>query len=96
MSKKGYLYILASSRNGTLYIGATSNLVKRIEEHRQKLVDGFTKRYGVAKLVHFEIFEDIKDAIARERHLKKWERKWKTQLIQAANPYWRDLYEDIR
>ncbi|MDA8091468.1 MAG: GIY-YIG nuclease family protein [Nitrospiraceae bacterium] len=96
MSKKGYLYILASGRNGTLYIGSTSNLVKRIEEHRQKLVDGFTKRYDIAKLVYFEIFEDIKDAIVRERHLKKWERKWKTKLIQSANPYWRDLYEDIK
>ena len=96
MSKKGYLYILASGRNGTLYIGSTSNLVKRIEEHRQKLVDGFTKRYDIAKLVYFEIFEDIKDAIVRERHLKKWEHKWKTKLIQSANPDWRDLYEDIK
>ena len=95
MPKKGYLYILASRRNGTLYVGVTSDLVKRVEEHRQKLVDGFTKRYSVTRLVYFEMFEDIKDAITRERHLKEWKRKWKTELIQSINPYWRDLYEDI-
>ncbi|MBI5203850.1 MAG: GIY-YIG nuclease family protein [Nitrospirae bacterium] len=95
MPKKGYLYILASRRNGTLYVGVTSNLVKRVEEHREKLVDGFTKRYSVTRLVYFEMFEDIKDAITRERHIKEWKRKWKTELIQSINPYWRDLYEDI-
>ena len=95
MPKKGYLYILASRRNGTLYVGVTSDLVKRVEEHRQKLVDGFTKRYSLTRLVYFEMFEDIKDAITRERHLKEWKRKWKTELIQSINPYWRDLYEDI-
>ena len=95
MSKKGYLYILASRRNGTLYVGVTSDLAKRMEEHRLKLVEGFTKRYGVTKLVYFEIFEDIKDAIARERHIKEWRREWKIELIQSFNPYWRDLYENI-
>ena len=95
MSKKGYLYILASRRNGTLYVGVTSDLAKRMEEHRLKLVEGFTKRYGVTKLVYFEIFEDIKDAIARERHIKEWRREWKIELIQSSNPYWRDLYENI-
>jgi len=87
MPKKGYLYIIASRRNGILYVGVTSDLVKRIEEHRQKLVDGFTKRYNVTKLVYFEIFEDIKDAVARERHIEEWKRKWKTELIQSINPY---------
>jgi len=95
MLKKGYLYILASRRNGTLYVGVTSDLVKRIEEHRQKLVEGFTKKYEITNLVYFETFEDIRDAIIRERQIKEWKRKWKTELIQSVNPYWRDLYEDI-
>ncbi len=95
MPKKGYLYILASRRNGTLYVGVTSDLLARVEEHRQKLADGFTKHYNVTKLVYFEMFEDIKDAITREKHIKEWRRKWKTDLIQSVNPYWRDLYEDI-
>lgn len=95
VSKKGYLYILSSGRNGTLYVGVTSDLVKRIEEHRQKLVEGFTKKYGVTNLVYFETFKDIREAIIRERQIKEWKRKWKTELIQSMNPYWRDLYEDI-
>ncbi len=95
MSKKGYVYILASRRNGTLYVGVTSDLAKRVEEHRQKLVDGFTKEYEVTTLVYFETFDDITDAIAREKRIKGWKRKWKTDLIQSGNPYWRDLYEDI-
>lgn len=95
MPKKGYLYILASQRNGTLYVGVTSDLVKRIEEHRKKLVDGFTKKYEVTNLVYFETFEDIREAIIREKQIKEWRRKWKTELIQSINPYWRDLYEDI-
>jgi putative endonuclease len=95
MSKNGYLYILASRRNGTLYVGVTSDLVRRIEEHRQKLVDGFTKEYNVTTLVYFETFEDIREAIIREKQIKGWKRKWKTELIQSINPYWRDLYEEI-
>ncbi len=95
MSRKGYVYILASRRNGTLYVGVTSDLAKRIEEHRQKLVDGFTKEYEVTNLVYFETFDDIEDAIVREKRIKGWKRKWKTDLIQSVNPYWRDLYEDI-
>jgi putative endonuclease len=95
MPKKGYMYILANRRNGTLYVGVTSDLVKRIEEHRQKLVDGFTKKYGITNLVYFEIFEDIRDAINREKQIKEWKRKWKTELIQSVNPYWRDLYKNI-
>ena len=95
MAKKGYVYILASRRNGTLYVGVTSDLIKRIEEHRQKRVDGFTKKYEITTLVYFETFEDIRDAVIREREIKEWKRKWKTELIQSVNPYWRDLYEDI-
>ncbi len=94
--KKGYLYILASRRNGTLYVVVTSDLVKRIEEHRQELVEGFTRKYEVTNLVYFKTFEDIRDAIIRERQIKEWKCKWKTDLIQSVNPYWRDLYEDIR
>ncbi len=75
MSKKGYLYILASGRNGTLYVGVTSDLVRRIEEHRQKLVDGFTREYDVTNLVYFETFGDISDAIVREKQIKGWRRK---------------------
>ena len=95
MLKKGYLYILASRRNGTLYVGVTSDLVKRIGEHRKKLVEGFTKKYEVTNLVYYEAFEEIRAAIVRERQIKEWKRKWKTDLIQSVNPYWRDLYEDI-
>jgi putative endonuclease len=95
MSKKGYLYILANGRNGTLYVGVTSDLVKRIEEHRQKLVEGFTRKYEITHLVYFETFEEIREAIIRERQIKEWKRKWKTELIQSINPYWRDLYDDI-
>ena len=95
MAKKGYVYIHASRRNGTLYVGVTSDLIKRIEEHRQKLVDGFTKKYEITTLVYFATFEDIRDAVIRERQIKEWKRKWKTELIQSVNPYWRDLYEDI-
>ena len=95
MAKKGYVYILTSRRNGTLYVGVTSDLVKRIEEHRLKLVDGFTEKYEITTLVYFETFEDIRDAIIRERQIKEWKRKWKTELIQSVNPYWHDLYEKI-
>jgi len=95
MPKKGYVYILASRRNGTLYVGVTSDLVKRIEEHRLKLVDGFTEKHEITTLVYFETFEDIRDAIIRERQIKEWKRKWKTELIQSVNPYWHDLYEKI-
>ena len=95
MSKKGYLYILANRRNGTLYVGVTADLVKRIEEHRQKLVEGFTRKYEITHLVYFETFEEIREAIIRERQIKEWKRKWKTELIQSINPYWRDQYEDI-
>ena len=86
---------MPKSRNGTLYVGVTSDLAKRIGEHKQKLVNGFTKENEVTDLVYFETFEDIRDAIVREKRIKGWMRKWKTELIQSVNPYWRDLYEDI-
>jgi putative endonuclease len=90
-----YVYILASRKYGTLYIGVTSDLVRRVHEHKTKVVPGFTKRYGVDKLVLFEIFDDPANAIAREKELKKWRRDWKTRLIDEQNPNWDDLYNGI-
>ncbi|MGE0212877.1 MAG: GIY-YIG nuclease family protein [Parvibaculaceae bacterium] len=86
------MYILASGRHGTLYIGVTSNLAKRMLEHREGLLGGFTKRYGVKRLVHYEVFSDIRAAIQREKTLKKWRREWKVNLIEAKNAEWSDLY----
>ena len=95
MNKQPAVYILASKRNGTLYTGVTSNLLKRIWEHKNNLVEGFTKRYDVHHLVWYEIHESMESAITREKQLKKWKRKWKLELIEKGNPYWRDLYEKI-
>ncbi len=89
------VFILASRKNGTLYIGVTGNLVKRIGEHRNKSVQGFTGRYGVCSLVYFEISQDMKSAIAREKQLKKWNRLWKIRLIEEFNPEWEDLYSSL-
>ena len=89
----GYVYILASKPQGVLYIGVTADLPRRIHEHREGLVPGFTKRYGVKRLVYTEGFERIEDAIAREKAMKKWNRLWKLDLIERANPDWTDLYE---
>lgn len=93
--KPAYVYISASKRNGTLYIGVTSNLIKHINEHKKGFVDGFTKKYKVHLLVYYEQFLDIYSAISREKQLKHWRRKWKLQLIELHNPNWRDLYFDI-
>ncbi len=90
-----HVYILATERNGTLYIGVTNDLVRRVYEHKDDVVKGFTKKYGVHSLVHFEAYEDPATAIQREKNLKHWVRKWKTDLIEANNPQWRDLYEQI-
>lgn len=90
-----YVYILASKKYGTLYIGVTSDLVRRVYEHKTKVGPGFTKRYGVDKLVLFETFDDPTSAIAREKELKKWRRDWKTRLIDEQNPNWDDLYNGI-
>jgi putative endonuclease len=89
------VYILANKLGGTLYIGVTSNLVKRIYEHRTEVVDGFTKEYGVHRLVYFEQYTEIEFAIRREKRLKKWNRAWKIRLIEEANPNWDDLYPQI-
>ena len=89
------VYILSSRRNGTLYVGVTSNLIKRIHEHRSDTASGFTQRHGVHLLVWFEQHERMDSAIARERSIKAWRRLWKLQLIESANPQWRDLYPDI-
>lgn len=91
----GYTYILFNKRNGTLYIGVTSNLVKRVYEHKNKLVDGFTKKYNIDKLGYYEIFEDIEEAIIREKKLKGASRKKKLELIEMNNPEWLDLYDEI-
>ena len=89
------VYILASEKNGTLYIGVTSNLVKRIWEHRNATSDCFTQRYTVHHLVYYELHNDIYQAITREKQLKKWERAWKIRIIEECNPLWRDLYPEI-
>ncbi|MBL8504666.1 MAG: GIY-YIG nuclease family protein [Rhodocyclaceae bacterium] len=95
MAKLPCVYILASRRNGTLYVGVTSDLVKRVWEHRNDAVDGFTKQYGVHDLVWYERHETMESAIAREKALKEWKRQWKLRLIEEANPGWRDLYAEI-
>ena len=92
MEKQFYVYMLSSDRNGTIYIGVTSNLVKRVWEHREELVPGFTNQYGVHKLVWYEQHESAESAITREKRLKKWNRDWKIRLIEESNPYWNDLY----
>ena len=93
--KQYYVYILASKRNGTLYIGVTNNLLKRVDEHKNKLIDGFTKKYNVHNLVYYEQYNDISCAITREKQMKKWKRKYKLELIEKSNPDWIDLYKDL-
>ena len=95
MSKQPAVYILSSKRNGTLYVGVTSDLVKRVWEHRNGLVEGFTKRYGVNQLVWYELHASMDSAIKREKRLKDWKRKWKLKLIESRNPNWQDLYPMI-
>ena len=91
----GYVYIMASKRNGTPYAGVTSDLAGRVREHREGVLPGFTKRYNVKLLVGYQRFDDIRDAIQREKTIKKYPRAWKLNLIEDMNPDWRDLYEDI-
>jgi putative endonuclease len=95
MPRQPAVYILASKRNGTLYIGVTSDLVKRAWEHKNNLAEGFTKRYGVHRLVYYELHEDMVSAIRREKQMKKWNRSWKRELIERQNSDWRDLWEGI-
>lgn len=91
MDRQYFVYVLASRKHGTLYIGVTNNLIRRAYEHKQKAVPGFTKQYGVDKLVYYEVFADPISAITREKQLKGWKREWKIQLIESDNPDWRDL-----
>jgi len=90
-----YVYILASKPYGTLYIGITNDLIRRVHQHRNDLIDGFTKRYGVHCLVHYEQTNDVSAAIWREKRLKKWNRAWKIRLIETENPEWKDLYPEL-
>jgi len=93
--KQYYVYILASKKNGTLYVGVTNNLLKRVYEHRNNLIGGFTKKYDVHSLVYYEMYNDIYRAIAREKRMEKWKRQWKIELIEKSNPWWKDLYQDL-
>jgi putative endonuclease len=95
VDKNFYVYILTNKRNGTLYIGVTNDLVRRVFEHKQGAVSGFTKRYRLHDLVYFEIFQDPENAIQREKTLKHWKREKKVELIEASNLLWRDLYKDV-
>jgi putative endonuclease len=95
MDHQPYVYILSSGPNGTLYIGVTSDLPKRIWEHKNDVVEGFTQKYKVHNLVWFEAHETMGNAIEREKNIKKWNRKWKLRLIEQSNPSWRDLYEEV-
>lgn len=94
MSHSYAVYIPASRENGTLYVGVTSDLERRVAEHRRGAVPGFARRYGIKHLVHFELFGDVQEAIAREKQLKKWNRDWKKNLIERENPHWSDLAAD--
>lgn len=95
VEKQPAVYILCSKRNGTLYVGVTSDLVKRVWEHRNDVRDGFSKKYQVHRLVWFELYADMQSAIAREKAIKKWRRAWKIELIEKENPGWDDLWESI-
>jgi putative endonuclease len=95
MPKFPCVYILASQRNGTLYIGVTSDLIKRVWQHKNDLVDGFTKKYKVHSLVWYESHETMESALKREKNIKKWNREWKLALIERSNPQWQDLYVDL-
>jgi putative endonuclease len=95
MMKQGYTYIMSNKKNGTLYIGVTSNLIKRVYEHKSNFVDGFTKKYNLKILVYYEVFDDIVEAIRREKQLKSGSRGKKIELIESMNKEWNDLYESI-
>ena len=96
MKEDFYVYIMASQRRGTLYIGVTNNLTKRVYEHKNDMVDGFTKKYGLHRLVHYELARDVSAAILREKQIKKWNRTWKLRLIEEQNPEWVDLYDSSK
>ena len=90
-----FVYILASKRNGTLYVGITSDLIKRVYQHKNNEIEGFTKRYRIHELIYFEATTDIRSALEREKQLKKWNRSWKVKLIEQSNPEWKDLFLDL-
>jgi putative endonuclease len=94
-AKQYYVYILATKIGGTLYIGVTNNLIRRVYEHHEKLADGFTKKYGVSALVYYEVHSNVEAAITREKQMKKWNRAWKIRLIEEDNPNWDDLYKRV-
>ena len=89
---QSYIYIMTNKKYGTLYIGVTSDLIKRVYEHKKSFIDSFTSRYNLKKLVYYEVFDDINEAIKKEKQLKKWKRAWKIELIDKFNPNWKDLY----
>jgi putative endonuclease len=93
--KTYFIYILASKRNGTLYVGMTNDLIRRVYEHKSGLIEGFTKKYSIDKLVYYESTTNVNEAILREKRLKKWKREWKIELIEKSNPEWRDLLGDF-
>jgi len=93
--RPGYVYLMASRRNGTLYLGVTSDLIRRVYEHRNQLIDGFTKEHGCILLVWYDAIDDIQAARQRELQMKKWKRAWKIDLIEQGNPQWKDLYETL-
>lgn len=93
--KSYFVYIMASKKNGTLYIGITNDLIRRVFEHKNDLIDGFTKRYKVHNLVYYEFTNDAEAAILREKQLKRWKRKWKIELIEEMNPGWKDLFDEL-
>jgi len=95
LTRSHFVYLLASGRRGTLYVGVTNDLLKRVWQHKQGLVEGFTKRYGIKTLVWYEQTDSIESAMTREKQIKKWNRDWKVELIEKNNPQWKDLYEDI-
>ena len=95
MHKQPAVYILASGKNGTLYIGVTSNLIQRLYQHKSDYVEGFSKKYRTHILVYFELHDNMESAITREKHLKRWNRQWKIRLINKHNPEWKDLYPEI-
>ena len=93
--KNYYVYIVSSQKNGTLYVGVTNNLAKRVYEHKKNLISGFTEKYKVHNLVYFEKYNDIDEAILREKRIKRWKRNWKIKLIEKNNPEWEDIYHEI-
>ena len=95
LTRSYYVYLMTSRRRGTLYVGVTNDLAKRVCQHKQGSIEGFTKRYGVKTLVWYEQTDSIESAIVREKQIKKWKRDWKIELIESGNPQWKDLYEGI-